>query len=105
MAANLQQMAAAGQMMPQQQLRRPGLTPGHLSAIVTQSIAQNGPVSMGWQSNVQLSERMGKTVQLYALRPFRLLPGPAQRAECAKTDALIEYQMPCSQTLPWITSQ
>ncbi|PTB46245.1 hypothetical protein M441DRAFT_128525 [Trichoderma asperellum CBS 433.97] len=63
MAANMQHMAGAGQMMPQQ-LRKP--TASQLQQAVYQNIQQNTPPlnGMTWQSNFSVNERMGKTLDL-----------------------------------------
>jgi hypothetical protein len=64
MAANMQHMAGAGQMMPQQ-MRKPTAT--QLQQAVYQNIQQNTPPlnGMTWQSNFSVNERMGKTLELY----------------------------------------
>ncbi|GAO13169.1 hypothetical protein UVI_02025240 [Ustilaginoidea virens] len=68
MAANMQQMAGAGQMMPQQ-LRRPQ-TSHQLQQMVYQNLLQNARPANGltWQGNVSLNDRMGKTMDLYVPR-------------------------------------
>ena len=64
MAANMQQMAGAGPMMPQQ-LRRP--TSHQLQQLVYQNLLQNSQPAHGstWQANVSLNDRMGKAMDLY----------------------------------------
>ncbi|KAH7188320.1 uncharacterized protein B0J16DRAFT_317989 [Fusarium flagelliforme] len=64
MAANMQHMAGAGQMMPQQPMRKP--TPNQLQQIVYQNLVQHTQPFTGgcWQSNVAISDRMGKTMNL-----------------------------------------
>ncbi|EHK41406.1 hypothetical protein TRIATDRAFT_84787 [Trichoderma atroviride IMI 206040] len=63
MAANMQHMAGAGQMMPQQ-MRKPTAT--QLQQAVYQNIQQNTPPlnGMTWQSSFTVNERMGKTLEL-----------------------------------------
>lgn len=63
MAANLQQMAGANQMMTQQ-MRRP--TTHQLQQIVYQNLLQNSQVANGltWHGNVSLNDRLGKTMDL-----------------------------------------
>jgi hypothetical protein len=63
MAANMQHMPGAGQMM-QQQMRKP--TPTQLQQIVYQNLVQHTQPFTGicWQSNVAISDRMGKTMNL-----------------------------------------
>jgi len=76
MAANLQQMAAVGQMMQQQQPRRPHQQTGpmqQLGPVIVQALTNQGPAPMGWQSAVSVSERMGKVVSLYVVT---LSPSP-----------------------------
>jgi hypothetical protein len=69
MAANMQHMAGAGQMMPQQ-VRRPNNN--QIQQMVYQNLVQNTPPpnSMGWQSNVTINDRMGKTLNLYVAEPY-----------------------------------
>lgn len=69
MAANMQHMAGAGQMMQQQPMRKP--TPNQLQQIVYQNLVQHTQPFTGicWQANVAISDRMGKTMNLYALIP------------------------------------
>lgn len=62
MAANLN-MQSQMAMLPQQQ-RRGGGIPNHLMSIVYQQLLANTPVVNGWRAGVQLTERMGKTVNL-----------------------------------------
>lgn len=63
MAANMQHMAGAGQMGPQQ-MRKP--MPGQLQQIVYQNLVQNTapPNGLTWQSNVSIGDRLGKTLDL-----------------------------------------
>ncbi|KAL5626839.1 hypothetical protein FOBRF1_001182 [Fusarium oxysporum] len=63
MAANMQHMAGAGQMM-QQPMRKP--TPNQLQQIVYQNLVQHTQPFTGicWQANVAISDRMGKTMNL-----------------------------------------
>ncbi|KAH7252415.1 hypothetical protein BKA59DRAFT_160333 [Fusarium tricinctum] len=63
MAANMQHMSGAGQMM-QQPMRKP--TPTQLQQIVYQNLVQHTQPFTGicWQSNVAISDRMGKTMNL-----------------------------------------
>ncbi|KAG6030339.1 hypothetical protein E4U41_000122 [Claviceps citrina] len=65
MAANMQQMAGVGQMVPQQ-LRRTQ-TPLPLQQIVYQNIVANSQPanSLTWQASVNVNDRMGKTMDLY----------------------------------------
>lgn len=65
MAANMQQMAGAGQMMPQQ-LRRPPTNSHQLQQMVYQNLMANQQPSNGltWQGNVSFNDRMGKTMDL-----------------------------------------
>ncbi|TWU77325.1 hypothetical protein ED733_005133 [Metarhizium rileyi] len=67
MAANMQQqqMAGAGQMMPQQ-LRRPPANSHQIQQMVYQTLLQNSQTSNGlsWQGNVSLNDRLGKTMDL-----------------------------------------
>jgi hypothetical protein len=64
MAANMQHMAGAGQMM-QQQMRK-GSHP-QLQQIVYQNLVQHTQpfTSLCWQSNVTVLDRLGKTMNLY----------------------------------------
>ncbi|KAK2594946.1 hypothetical protein QQS21_007349 [Conoideocrella luteorostrata] len=64
MAANMQQMAGAGQMMPQQ-LRRNGAQT-QVQQLVYENILRNPQPTNGltWQSNVSINDRMGKTMDL-----------------------------------------
>ncbi|KAK6706997.1 hypothetical protein SNK04_008005 [Fusarium graminearum] len=64
MAANMQHMAGAGQMMQQQPMRKP--TPNQLQQIVYQNLVQHTQPFTGicWQANVAISDRMGKTMNL-----------------------------------------
>ena len=73
MAANLQQMAAAGQLIPQQQQQgRPNQA--QLSNLVYRNLMANTLAVQGWQTAVQISERMGKTLNLcVALNIFFIL--------------------------------
>lgn len=66
MAANLQQMAATGQLMPQQQQQQQNRPSGQeLNALVFRSIqATHMNAPPGWQSSVPIAERLGKTVNL-----------------------------------------
>lgn len=66
MAANMQQMAGAGQMMPQQ-LRRPPTNTHQLQQLVYHNLLQNSqpPNGLTWQGSVSLNDRMGKTMDLY----------------------------------------
>jgi hypothetical protein len=70
MAANMQQMAGAGQMMPQQ-LRRPTANSHQIQQMVYQNLLQNSqpPNGLTWQGTVSLNDRMGKTMDLYVF-PF-----------------------------------
>lgn len=63
MAANMQHMAGAGQMMPQQ-LRKPSTN--QLQQIVYQNLVQHTQPFTGicWQANVPICDRMGKTMNL-----------------------------------------
>ncbi|KAG8416426.1 hypothetical protein J3458_007013 [Metarhizium acridum] len=65
MAANMQQMAGAGQMMPQQ-LRRPPANSHQMQQLVYQKLLQHSqpPNGLTWQGNVSLNDRMGKTMDL-----------------------------------------
>lgn len=65
MAANMQQMAGAGQMIPQQ-LRRPTTNPHQIQQLVYQKLLQHSqpPNGLTWQGNVSLNDRMGKTMDL-----------------------------------------
>jgi hypothetical protein len=73
MAANMQHMAGAGQMMQQQPMRKP--TPNQLQQIVYQNLVQHTQPFTGicWQANVAISDRMGKTMNLYVLIPHKYL--------------------------------
>ena len=73
MAANMQHMAGAGQMMPQQ-LRKP--TVNQLPQVVYQTLTQSTPpLNAGtWQSNVVISDRMSKTMDLYVSNRFFYIP-------------------------------
>lgn len=65
MAANLQQMAAAGQLIPQQQQQQQGRpNQAQLSNLVYRNLMANTLALQGWQTAVQISERMGKTLNL-----------------------------------------
>jgi hypothetical protein len=66
MAANMQQMAGVGQMMPQQ-LRRPPASSHQIQQLVYQNLLQNSqpPNGLTWHANVSLNDRMGKTMDLY----------------------------------------
>ncbi|KAJ4268784.1 hypothetical protein NW762_002852 [Fusarium torreyae] len=63
MAANMQHMPGGGQTM-QQPMRKP--TPNQLQQIVYQNLVQHTQPFTGicWQSNVAISDRMGKTMNL-----------------------------------------
>ncbi|KHN99640.1 uncharacterized protein MAM_02493 [Metarhizium album ARSEF 1941] len=65
MAANMQQMAGAGQMIPQQ-LRRPPANSHHMQQMVYQNLLQHSqpPNGLTWQGTVSLNDRMGKTMDL-----------------------------------------
>ena len=72
MAANMQHMAGPGQMMQQQ--RRPPVT--QIQQLVYQNLLQNTQNYPNgcWQAVVQLPDRMGKIMNLYAhiLHPLRM---------------------------------
>jgi hypothetical protein len=63
MAANMQHMAGAGQMMPQQ-VRKPSNNQIH--QLVYQSMVQSQPPpnTMGWQASISINDRMSKTLNL-----------------------------------------
>jgi hypothetical protein len=65
MSANIQQqMAAAGQLMPQQgQPGRPNQA--QLGTLVYRALMGNSLPIQGWQTAVPITERMGKTLNLY----------------------------------------
>lgn len=66
MAAPIQQMAG-GQNMPQQQGRFPmggGVQGMDFSRIAYQYIQNTPVVGPGWQGNVQIAERVGKSQEL-----------------------------------------
>lgn len=70
MAANMQHMAGAGQMMQQQQqMRKPNSN--QLQQIVYQNLVQHTQPFTGicWQANIPIGDRMGKTMNLYVLLP------------------------------------
>jgi len=62
MAANMQQMAS-GQMMAQHQVPQ-RMSSQELSAAVTTMLMTQPPIMSGWQSGVQVTDRMGKIVTL-----------------------------------------
>lgn len=65
MAANMQNMAGAGHMLQQhtQQMRNPN-SQVHSSIFTRLSNAPTPP--MGWQTQVSVSDRMARTLDLYA---------------------------------------
>lgn len=67
MAANMQHMAAAGQMMPQQ-MRKPNQNSA-LQQYVYTYLMQNTPPTngMSWQANVTIGTRLGNALNLYVL--------------------------------------
>lgn len=70
MAANMQHMAGAGQMMQQQQQQQQHQMPKpQLQQIVYQNLVQNTQPFTGisWQANVTISDRMGRTLNLYVI--------------------------------------
>jgi hypothetical protein len=66
MAANMQHMAGAGQMMPQQ-VRKPSNNQIH--QLVYQSMVQSQPPpnTMGWQASISINDRMSKTLNLLVI--------------------------------------
>jgi hypothetical protein len=64
MAANMQQMAGPGQMIPQQKVPHGGS--GQLNHYVIETLRASAPPMNGmtWQSGVAISERLAKTMQL-----------------------------------------
>ena len=63
MAANMQHMAGAGQMMPQQ-VRRPNNP--QLQHVVYENLVSNPPPvnPVSWQSGIPINERLSKTMTL-----------------------------------------
>lgn len=61
MAANMQQMAAPGQIMPQQLRKQQS---NQLGAVVYQSLLQQPPSNQQHDLGISLHERMGKTMSL-----------------------------------------
>lgn len=65
MAANLQQMAAAGQLLPQQRALAGGRSGNQaIHQIVYNSVLQDQLPHQSWQTTVQLMERVGKATNL-----------------------------------------
>lgn len=71
MAANMQHMVGGGQMMQQQQQQQQMRKPSgnQIQQIVYQNLVQHTQPFTGpcWQTNVAISDRMGKTLNLYVL--------------------------------------
>ncbi len=61
---NMQQMQQMGMPLQQPQQQRKFVIPNQLSSMVYQQLVANTPVVSGWRSGVQVTERMGKTVNL-----------------------------------------
>ncbi len=67
MAANMQHMAGVGQMGIPQQMRKPTTTHQLQQYVYQQILARSqGHGGLAWHANVSLSDRMGKTMELYA---------------------------------------
>ena len=62
MAANMQQMAA-GQMMGQHPAQR-RFASQEISNVVTQTLMTQQPIMAGWQAGVQITDRLGKIMNL-----------------------------------------
>ena len=62
MAANLQQMAQ-GQMLAQHPAQR-RMAGQEISNVVTQALMNQPPVMAGWQASVQITDRLGRIMNL-----------------------------------------
>ena len=63
MAANMQQMAA-GQMLGQQHPAQRRFASQEISNVVTQTLMTQQPIMAGWQAGVQITDRLGKIMNL-----------------------------------------